>query len=167
MASIFLSSIFLSFLRDCSKRNQCSRDIDPMEAVKARVPEKPSCMILEVRQSSIVNGGDFEGRARHGQTDLLSAKAPAIQQYVDFLKDDIVTTEEMGNGGFVQMDIKSSPDVTQEFQQPIPQRAARWAGVPPLLVHHLKNRSVGMLQRRVDEFMLHLLGTEIHEFAVG
>jgi hypothetical protein len=138
-----------------------------MEAVKARVLEKPSCMILEVRQSGVVDGGDFEGRARHGQTDLLSAKAPAIQQHVDFLKDDILATEEMGNGGFVQMDIKSSTDVTQEFQQPIPQRTAHWAGVTPLLVCHLKNRSVGTLQRRVDEFMLHLLGAEIHKFAVG
>ena len=30
---VALSSIFLSSLRDCSKRNQCSRDVDPMEAV--------------------------------------------------------------------------------------------------------------------------------------
>ena len=86
--------------------------MDPMEAVKARVPEKPSCMILEVRHSVLQFRGGFEGRARHGQTDLLSAKAPAIQQYVDFLKDDIVHAADVGISTFVQMDIKSSPDVT-------------------------------------------------------
>jgi hypothetical protein len=137
-----------------------------MKTVKACVLQEPPCVILEVRQSSVVDGSDFEGPRWGGQTNLLPAYATAIQQHVDFLKDDIVAAEEMRNGRFVQMDIQSSPDVPQKLQQPLSQQTVRGTGVPPMWNRHPKIRPVGTLQGSVDELVLHLLWTEVHELAV-